>query len=80
MTFEERFYISIQYSLNKSLIDAGLVDEKGLQGADGKKMEEVWDRFRPDLEHDIGELKKQMQQPYYAANYRRNNNNEGGNR
>jgi len=73
MTFEERFYASVQFTMNSSLIDAGLVDEKGLKGAYGEKMELAWALFRPRLEHDIEELKKQMQKPYYTANYCRNN-------
>lgn len=68
MKLEERFYGSIRYSLNRSLMDAGLIGKNGAISPEGRVLlDAVWTQFEPDLRHDVEELKKEMNVPKRSA-------------
>lgn len=68
MKFEGRFYGSVRYSFNRSLIDAGLMGKSGrINPEERMLLDAVWKRFEPDLRHDVEELKKEMNVPKHGA-------------
>ena len=62
MGFEERFYASIQYLINKSLTESGIFEKAGIVGIEERRQlrEALWEQLEPDLRRDVEELKKEM--------------------